>query len=215
MGRTNYSPSRSGFVVDPASIARLSGRQIDWTLVGEDRRQTPGQIVVVSAAGAAGGAVSIPVVALARALPSGTVLDFGGLKYARTTAAAAAGATAVTVAAIPTALVNLDQAVVAGSGAKFLPAGTVIGTLLGNGKASPRIVTTNPAIGMLETNATDDVKSSDSVTGYGVIVGGVIFENLLPEATGGPPKVLATAVKTELASAGAGFVFQQYSDSRT
>jgi hypothetical protein len=215
MGRTTYQPGRSGFILDAQSADRLTGRQINWALVGEDRRQTPGQIVVVGAAGAAISATSVPVIALARALNSGTVLDFGGGKFARVTANAAAGATAITVAAIPTALVSADQAVVAGSGAKFLPAGTVVGTLLdGPGKASPRILTTNPAIGILETNATDDPKSSDSSTGYGILVGGVIFENLLPEASGSP-KVLASAVKTELAAAGTGFAFQQYADSRT
>lgn len=214
MTRTTFQPGRPGFIVDPQSIDRVSGRQIDWSLVGENYRRTPGQIVVVAPAGAAASATSIPVLALARALPSGTVLDFGGLKYARTTANAVAGATAITVAAIPTALVSLDQAVVAGTGAKFLPAGTVVGTLLGAGKASPRIVTTNPAVGILETNATDDPNAPDSYSGYGVIVGGVIFENLLPEASGGPPKVLASAVKTELAAAGMGWVWQAYSDSR-
>jgi hypothetical protein len=214
MGRTNYQPGRSGFIADPNSIDRLNGRQIDWTLVGEDRRRTPGQIVVVGPAGAAGAAVSVPVLALVRALPSGTVLDFGGGKFATTTAAAAAGAVTIAVRALPTALVSLDQAIVAGSGAKFLPAGTVVGTLLGSGKASPRIVTTNPAIGLLETNATDDPQAPDALSGYGIIVGGVIFENLLPEATGGPPKVLATAVKTELVAAGMGWVWQAYSDSR-
>lgn len=211
MGRTNYSPTRARFVADEGSLDRNNGRQIDWALVGEDRRQTPGQIVTAGATSLA--ATTLNVTALTRALPSGTVLDFGTDEFAVTTAAAAAGATTVPVRAIPMALEGGEIAVVAGSGAKFLPAGTVIGTLLGNGKASPRIVTTNPATGILETNATDEVKSPDALTGYGVIVGGVIYENLLPEATG-TPKVLATAVKTELAAAGTGFSFQQYSDSR-
>lgn len=215
MGRTTYQPGRAGFIADHQSIDRLNGRQINWALVGEDRRLTPGQIVTVGVAGAAIGATSIPVLALARALNSGTVLDFGVGKFATTTANAAAGATSITVRAIPTAVVSGDVATVAGSGAKFLPAGTVVGTLLdGTGKAAPRIVTTNPAIGILETNATDDPKSSDSSTGYGILIGGVIYENLLPEATG-TPKVLASAVKTELAAAGTGFAFQQYADTRT
>lgn len=215
MGRTTYTPSRPAFIADHASVDRLNGRQINWSLVGEDRRRTPGQVVTVGAAGAAINATSIPVLALARALNAGTVLDFGGLKYARVTANAAAGAVAITVAAIPTALVSGDVATVAGTGAKFLPAGTVCGSLLDNtGKMSPRVVTTNPAVAILETNATDDPLSPDASSGYGFIVGGVIFENLLPEASGSP-KVLASAVKTELASAGMGWVFQQYADTRT
>lgn len=212
MGRTNYSPSRVGFIVDPQSIDRLNGRQIDWALVGENNRRTPGQIVIAGATSIS--ATTLNVTALARPLASGTVLDFGLDEFAVTTAAAAAGATTVPVRAIPYALEGGEVAVVAGTGAKFLPAGTVIGTLLGSGKASPRIVTTNPAIGLLETNATDDEKAPDALSGYGIIVGGVIYENLLPEATGGPPKVLASAVKTELAAAGMGWVWQSYSDSR-
>lgn len=215
MGRTTYQPSRSNFVADQTSVDRLNGRQVNWALVGEDRRRIPGQIVVVAPAGAAASATSIPVLALTRALLAGTDLDFGGAKFARVTVNAAAGATAITVAAIPTALVSLDQAVVAGSGPKFLPAGTVVGSLLdGTGKVSPRVVTTNPAIGLLETNATDDPLSTDAKSGYGIMVSGVFYENLLPDSSGAP-KVLASAIKTELAAAGAGFVFQQYADNRT
>src|SRR5678809_130180 len=72
--------------------------------------RTDAVVVVVSAAGAAGGATSVPVAALTGAIPNGTVLDFGTNKYARLTAAAAAGATTLTVAAIPTALVSTDTA---------------------------------------------------------------------------------------------------------
>jgi Fe-S cluster assembly iron-binding protein IscA len=31
MGRTSYNSSAAGFVVDPKSVDRLDGRQIDWT----------------------------------------------------------------------------------------------------------------------------------------------------------------------------------------
>ena len=97
------------------------------------------------------------------------------------------------------------------TGKKWVPAGTAVGTLLGSGKASPRVVTTNPAAGILETDAHQDAPF-DSV-GYGLIVGGVLYENLLPDASG-TPKTLAAAVKNELNAAGTGFGFQQYIDSR-
>lgn len=83
--------------------------------------------VVVGAAGALADATSIPVDALSGPIPSGTVLDFGGKKLAVLTAAAAAGATALTVRAIPTAVVDNDTAVYAGVGRKVIPTGTPVG----------------------------------------------------------------------------------------
>jgi hypothetical protein len=83
---------------------------------------------VVGAAGAAQGATSIPVAALSGAIPSGSLLDFGGAKFARTTAVAASGATTITVSALPTALVSGDTAnYLAATAMKVIPSGTVLG----------------------------------------------------------------------------------------
>lgn len=84
-------------------------------------------VVTVGAAGAIATATSVPVDALPGAIPSGTVLNFGTNKFARLTAAAAAGETSLTVAAIPTALVDNDTATYAGTGKKSIPSGTLIG----------------------------------------------------------------------------------------
>lgn len=100
----------------------------------------------------------------------------------------------------------------AATGKKVLPAGTVIGELLGNGKISPRVVTTNPATGILATTAIQDDRSA-ALSGYGVIVGGVIYEALLPDSSGAP-KVLAAAIKTELDAAACTFQFERYEDNR-
>jgi hypothetical protein len=220
MGRTTYTSSAAGFVVDPKSIDKLDGRQIDWTQVGEERRETPGTaivVVVVGAAGAAGGATSVPVAALSAAIPSGTTLDFGGAKFARLTAPAAVGAVTLTVTALVTALVSGDTATYPGTkglGNKTLPAGIFVGDALsGNGKIGPRVVTTNPAIGLLATKAVENDPVA-SRSGYAVIIGGVVYENLLPDAVAG---VVPTAIKTEVNTAGAskGFLFQTYGDDRT
>ncbi len=88
---------------------------------------TDAVIVVVGSAGAAVDATTVPVDALSGAVPSGTVLDFGGDKYATLTAAAAAGATSITVRALVTALVDNDAATYKGVGKKTVPSGTVIG----------------------------------------------------------------------------------------
>lgn len=219
MPRTTRRPSSAGFVVDPQSIDRNNGRQIDWANVGQKYRETPGTppvVVVVGAAGAAGGATSVPVAALTDAIPTGTTLDFGTNKFARLTAPAAAGAVTLTVAALPTALVSGDTATypgTQGSGNKVLKAGTVVGDALGAGKVGPRVVTTNPAIGFLATDAAENDPVS-ARSAYGVIVGGELYENLLPDAVAG---VLPAAIKTELNTVGVskGFLFQTYGDDRT
>jgi hypothetical protein len=100
------------------------------------------------------------------------------------------------------------------TGKKKLPAGTAVGEVTAGGKVAERVVTTRPAIGLLASDAIEDDRSA-ALSGYGVIIGGVVYENLLPDATGGPPPVLAAAIKTELNASGTGFVFEMYGDDRT
>lgn len=217
MGRSTYNVSQPGFVCDNNSMRKNSGRQIDWANVPESYRETPPTapvVVTVGAAGALAGAVSVPVDALSGAIPSGTVLSFGTNKFARLTANAAAGATSLTTAAIPTALVDNDAATYTpadGSGNKILPAGTAVGELLsGNGKISPRVVTTNPATGFLVSTAIENDESA-ALSGHGVYIGGVVYENLLPDAVAGD---IAAGIKTELAAAGCTFQYEDYLDDR-
>jgi hypothetical protein len=91
--------------------------------------RTDAVVVTVGAAGAAADAVSVPVDALSGPIPSGTTISFGGKKFARLTAAAAAGAVTLTVAALPTALVDNDTATYAGDGThpKRVVSGTYVG----------------------------------------------------------------------------------------
>lgn len=100
----------------------------------------------------------------------------------------------------------------AATGKKVLPAGTVLGDTLGNGKVSPRVVTTNPAMGILETTAIEGDKAM-AMSGYSVIKGGVLYETLLPDSSGSP-RTLAAAVKTELDAAGCTFKYERYEDNR-
>lgn len=97
-------------------------------------------------------------------------------------------------------------------GKKFIKAGTVVGDLLGAGKVSPRVVTTNPAVGILETDAVEG-QEHHALSGYGMLIGGALYEALLPQSSG-TPRVLAAAIKTELNAAGTGFAFIKYSDLR-
>lgn len=90
-------------------------------------------VVNVGAAGAPIGATTVPVDALSGPIPTGTTLYFNTNKFARLTAAAAAGATTLTVAPLPTALVDADVATYAGAGSKkkLIVSGTFLGRTFG------------------------------------------------------------------------------------
>jgi hypothetical protein len=90
--------------------------------------------VTVATGGAAISAVSIPITALAplekvgtAILPIGVVLIFGVKKFAILTAPALAGDTAITVQAIPTALVATDSANYSPGHSKPIQAGLLVG----------------------------------------------------------------------------------------
>jgi hypothetical protein len=79
----------------------------------------------------------------------------------------------------------------------------------------------NPkAIGLLETECEEPYTIyghgdySAAKSGYGVMLGGIFYENLLPDATGNPA-VLPAAIKDELKASGYAWAFEQYNDNRT
>jgi hypothetical protein len=78
--------------------------------------------------------------------------------------------------------------------------------------ATGTIVASRSAAGILETDAVY-AGHSDSLSGYSLLVGGVLLETLLPDASG-TPKVLPAAYKSELAAAGCTFKYAAYADSR-
>ncbi len=100
-----------------------------------------GVTVTVATGGAAAAATSVPVTALTPSalanttliaagnvlIPTGTVLYFGGAKVAQLTADAKIGDTALTVAALPTALAAGDVATYSMYGTEAIASGTVVG----------------------------------------------------------------------------------------
>lgn len=62
-----------------------------------------------------------------KTIPAGTILRFGAKKFAKLTAAAVAGATALTVEALAVQIDAADVATYAGSGLKTAPSGFVVG----------------------------------------------------------------------------------------
>lgn len=137
--RTETNLAQGGYIADPSSVDRESGRQIDWTQVTEAYRASKVEIEVATNASADD--EEIEVIATPVDLPVGTSLYFGGSKkFARLTAFAAAGSTTLTVEALPTALVDGDKAVVGGAGEKLVKAGTVMAEVVSTGKIIPRAI---------------------------------------------------------------------------
>jgi hypothetical protein len=86
-------------------------------------------VIVTTSGVAAAAAVAIPVIALSGAIPNGTILYFGETgEFAMLTAAAAVGATSLTVQALGQQIESGDTATYAGTtGVKLIPSGTPIG----------------------------------------------------------------------------------------
>lgn len=206
MGWTTYYNSSPLFVVDWNSIDMNSGRQIDWNNVPNTYKA--GIVYTITTTGAIATATAVPVAALPVALPVGTLLDFTGAgKFAKLTAPAALGATSLAVEALDAALANGNTAsyLVSKSHDKVIPGGTVM-CELSSGKIVPRAAApgSEQAMGLLISTAIENQRSH-SLSGYGVIVGGVIYETLLPETI--------TSYKTELETNGLSWVWQTYADS--
>ena len=210
---TTHQFSRPAFIVDHQSVDRDNGHQIDWANVPEDYRETKGGTVTL-AANAAIDAVALVTDPLTFAIPAGTLLQFGLDEYATVTVAAAVGAEALTVEPLVTAVEIGDIALVTGSGLKTIPAGTVMGIVTAGSpavsKMYPRVATSNPADGLLATTAVEGDKVA-ALSGHGLIIGGVVYENLLPDSVAG---ALPAAMKSELATNSKGFVYRPYADDR-
>jgi hypothetical protein len=89
------------------------------------------------------------------------------------------------------------------TGKKRIPAGTLMGEVTPGGMVVPN---TAAPIGLLASDAVEGDRSA-ALSGYGIIKGGVIFQNLLP---GGVP---SGASKTALDAAGTKFAWETYADN--
>lgn len=96
------APGAVALTVDPLPIDLEPGDELDFGVLE--------QVVVTVGAAALAAATSITVSALSGPIPDNTLLDFGTNKFARVNGAVAAGATSITVDAIPTALAGAETA---------------------------------------------------------------------------------------------------------
>lgn len=200
---------RPDFLVDPGSADRNAGRKVDWNQVPDTYRDTPGFDVTIGAGGALAGATTVPVTALSAPLPAGSRLILTGASAGdiqfRTSAAAAAGATELTTEALPEAVTAADVYAWGGSGNKKLPHGEPIQEDPTTGLVFPADDDTTSAVGLLEGPALENDLAAP-LTGYGMIVGGVVYRDLVPHLT--------EDKETALKANGTGFKFEDYDDSR-
>lgn len=209
--RVESKISRPPFVVDPTSIVRDTGRQVDWPNVDESYQH--GSVAVAATAQADSSATQISVTALEKAIRAGTMLVFltgSTASAAFVTEDAAVGDTVIKVEALDETVANNSVANYGGNGGRFIPAGTVM-DLLPSGKLVPSAQGTGgvTAYCVLETNADEDARE-DASTGYGAICAGFLYENLLPEANAG---TINSDWKTELRARGGAWQFAQYEDN--
>lgn len=176
-GPTLATPRWAGDFLDPQYLIR-GGAKLD----ASQFNATDAVVVDVGAAGAAQGATSVPVDALTGAIPSGTTIWFSAAKFIHLTAAAAAGATTLTVTAIPTALVDADVATYAGVGRKTVDSGTPVGRTIAERDAGTGFgpaVSTDDEI-MLVAFSVYDVTQIDDVDLVRPFAGFTVKENFLP-----------------------------------
>jgi len=162
------------------------------------------------------GATALVIEEAAHDVASGATATFvGGSKLVKVTVDADIGDTTLTVDEIKQPVDDEDGAWVAGEGAKTIPAGTVMAELA-SGKVKPAadVVTAGgaeTATSLIETNAVEGSKG-DGLTGYGQIVGGAIYQNLLPDAAHASFATWITAL--EVNGVGTGWLWETYADDR-
>ncbi len=202
------------FVVDMLSLIQDTGQQINWTLSGVSRFHR-GAFGVRNTTAVVAGDTTVAVAALEHDLPKGSVIDFGAGDKVVLTADALAGALSITINPAQSAIADetTGYAVMAGynDSGYLIPAGTILARDATSKQMFPRALVTGAETAecVLLTDAKSDSKT-DSLTGYGVTYGGILYENLMPDAvvaTG----LLSATYKTEL---GARFVWKVYRDSR-
>jgi hypothetical protein len=214
MGRTTTNTTRPAFVADPGSIDRNTGRQVDWTNVPTTFKNADGNKVILAGTVMSGEVNSDGIGDAGKMVPRSatttvTVAVSSNVATATATAHPFKVGDTVYITGANLAYVNGEKTV-----ASVPTANTFTFAAVGaDASATGTITTAWRVCGILETNATEN-SMTDSLSGYGVIVGGVLFQNLLPDSTG-TPKVLPAQYKTELDELGPGFYWSTYQDSRS
>jgi len=211
---TKSQNSMVTFIEDHNSITRGGGIQIDWSRVPNSYKL--GMKYIVKANGAAlAAATSVTVDTLPVALPIGTELNFTGTgEVAILTAPALAGATTIAVEALDAAIEDNDEAtyLVSQSGAKSIAAGTIMAAL-SSGLCVPRAASgADTAVCLLASNAVEG-QPYNGLSGWGNLLGGVVYNNLLPDF--GHASLATWKGELQTAGVGTGFAYRTYADNRS
>lgn len=203
MGLTTTSLTRIRPYADESSLERAGGRLINWAAV------TAVNGVKSLKAGLAMGRKAGKIQPCATAVTLTSVVVTSNVATATLVGHGFAAGDVIVVAGANIAYANGIKTI-----ATVPDADTFTYEATGsNATATGTITARVAAQGLLETDATEGA-NAESLTGYSMLVGGVVFDNLLPDATG-TPKVFPAAYKTELTTAGATFKFVTYADNRS
>jgi hypothetical protein len=205
MALTTRTVATMRYVVDESSLERAGGHQIDWTSVTNTDADGTKYIKAGTVVGSTSAGLLQPrafsvaptSIVVSSNVATVTLADhgFSAGEYVTISGANESYVNGTfEIASVPDA----DTFTYATTGADATASGT--------------ITMSRRAIGILETDATQNAPAA-SLSGYGLLVGGVLYETLLPDATGSP-LALPAAYKSELAAAGCTFKYTSYADSR-
>lgn len=204
MGRETFQIARPGFIADADSIARNTGRTIDFARVPDSYKNADGNKVV-------------PGSTVLSLLGSGKVVPRKSTKKTITNLTEDGGTAVATSAAhgyeVGDTVEIIDATVTAYNGTKVITAVTEntysfaqTGTPADDAGGATSFIKANS---ILLTDAVENSKNAP-VNGQGVVLGGVLYENLMAENADDDFETF----KAELKEAGTGYVFDTYSDSR-
>jgi hypothetical protein len=200
--------SSNGAVVDPQSVVLNSGRQVDWENVDSSFQNAAGNKVIPALQAMSETAAGKLVPRTTTATLTSVVVASNVATATRTNHGFSAGET-VRISGSSLSYVNGLKTITTVADANtftFAATGS-------NATASGTITAVRRATVLLATEAVEN-NVSDATSGYGCIIGGVFYENLLSDATG-TPAVLPDDIKEELNATGTGFAFEQYADTRS
>ncbi|MGL5926362.1 MAG: hypothetical protein ACRC32_25990 [Chroococcidiopsis sp.] len=188
----SISPQWSGTPQHQPKVLVPGGGHLNASAFTALSNATP---ITVAAAGAAAGATTIPLQsAIASAVPSGKILDFTGAgKFAKLTAAAAEGATSLTVEALPQALVAGDMAYYSMGDYLLVQSGTLVGRTYAERDAGigyGPYATGDEEAHLLMFDVHDALTDNEAEL-YMAKSNNVVYENFLPNWTS-----LSTEIKT-------------------
>lgn len=205
MSRTTYNLTRAAFIANNDSVVTNTGATFDWTPVtntnaGGEKELVAGRIMSYR------GGKQIP---RSKAEVTITALTENAGTATATTSAAHGYAVGdkITVTGAATTDYNVRNAVITA-----VPSATEFSYAVTGAPADDNGGATayGEALGLLQTTIGEDNKNRP-INGQALIVGGVIYTNLLPDSG----EADFDTYLSELRDNGAGFVFETYGDDRS